>query len=143
MVTPVSEVEARMPAVSERGVGALFADVVKEFAHLLRKEMELARTELREKLVLIVLSLGFIVCGAVLVMAALLLLLQAGVAALVSQGFSTTVATLIVAGATLIAGVGILWFGVSRLQAKSLAPSKTLDQLQQDAAVAKHQVSGS
>jgi Putative Actinobacterial Holin-X, holin superfamily III len=90
---------------------------------------------------LLALSVGLIVAGAVLVMATLLLLLQAGVAALVASGMSVAVATLMIAGATLIVGLGILWFGVTRLQAKNLAPSKTLEQLQQDAAVVKYGVS--
>jgi Putative Actinobacterial Holin-X, holin superfamily III len=131
----------RDPPAADRGVADLFAEVVKEFSNLLRKEMQLARTELSEKVTLVALSVGLIVAGAVLVMAALILLLQAGVAALVAQGFSTTIATLFVAGAALIVGLGILWFGASRLQAKNLAPARTLDALQQDAAVAKYQVS--
>jgi putative superfamily III holin-X len=91
---------------------------------------------------LLALSVGLIVAGAVLVMATLLLLLlQAGVAALVASGMSVAVATLMIAGATLIVGLGILWCGVTRLQAKNLAPSKTLEQLQQDAAVVKYGVS--
>jgi hypothetical protein len=131
----------RDPPPADRGMADLFAEVVKEFSNLLSKEMQLARTELSEKVTLVALSVGLIVAGAVLVMAALLLLLQAGVAALVESGLSTTVATLIVAGATLIVGLGILWFGASRLQAKNLAPSRTLEQLQQDATIAKYQVS--
>ncbi len=121
------------PPAAERGIADLFAEVVKEFSNLLHKEMQLARTELSEKVTLVALSVGLIVAGAVLVMAALLLLLQAGVAALVASGLSVAVATLVVAGATLIVGLGILWFGVTRLQAKNLAPAKTLAQLQQDA----------
>ena len=131
----------RGPPPADRGMTDLFAEVIKEFSHLLGKEMQLARTELSEKVTLVALSVGLIVAGAVLVMAALLLLLQAGVAALVAQGFSPTIATLIVAGATLVIGLGILWFGASRLQAKNLAPSRTLEQLQQDATIAKYQVS--
>jgi hypothetical protein len=130
----------RGPPPAERGMADLFAEVVKELGNLLRKEMQLARTELSEKLTLVALSVGLIVAGAVLVMAALLLLLQAGVAALVASGMSVAVATLVVAGATLIVGLGILWFGITRLQAKNLAPAKTLEQLQQDASVVKYGV---
>jgi hypothetical protein len=131
----------RGPPAAERGMADLFAEVVKEFGSLLHKEMQLARTELSEKVTLVALSVGLIVAGAVLVMATLLLLLQAGVAALVASGMSVAVATHMIAGATLIVGLGILWFGVTRLQAKNLAPAKTLVQLQQDAAVVKYGVS--
>lgn len=143
MAAPAEEGQRakRDPPAFERGMADLFTEVVKELSNLLSKEMQLARTELSEKITLVALSIGLVVAGAVLVMAALLLLLQAGIAALVVRGFSTTVATLLVAGVTLVVGVGVLWIGASRLRAKNLAPSKTLDQLQQDAAVAKHQVS--
>jgi Putative Actinobacterial Holin-X, holin superfamily III len=128
------------PPPADLGMADLFTEVVKEFGTLVSKEMQLARIELSEKMTLVALNVGLIVVGAVLVMAALLLLLQAAVAALVAQGFSTTVATLIVAGATLIIGVVTLWFGATRLEAKNLAPSRTLESLQEDAAVAKYQV---
>jgi hypothetical protein len=131
----------RAEPLAERGMADLFGDVIREFATLLRKEMALARTELAEKVTLVAVSLGLIVAGAVLAMAALLLLLQAAVAALVAHGFGPAVATLIVAGATLVVGLGILWFGASRLRAKELAPSRTLEQLQADAALAKYEVS--
>ena len=130
----------RRSTPAERGMAGLFAEVVKEFGNLLRKEMQLARIELSEKVTLVALSVALIVAGAVLAMAALLLLLQAAVATLVAAGLSVAVATLVVAGATLIVGLGILWLGATGLQAKNLAPTKTLEQLQQDVAVVRYGV---
>ncbi len=57
-------------------------------------------------------------------------------AALIGQGFSPTVATLIVAAAVLLTGIVLLWIGLNRLHAKNLALKKTAEQLQRDLAAA-------
>ena len=56
------------------------------------------------------------------------------VTTLVAYGWSLSVATLVVAGTVLILGIVLLWLGLSRLQAKSLAPTKTVNQLERDVA---------
>ena len=52
---------------------------------------------------------------------------------LVAYGMAPALATLVVAVATLVIGTALLWFGVNRLSATNLAPSKTIKQLQKDA----------
>ena len=56
-------------------------------------------------------------------------------AALVEYGFSPTAATLLIALATLLLGAALVWFGLSRLSAEKLAPTKTIHQLQKDASI--------
>jgi uncharacterized membrane protein YqjE len=73
--------------------------------------------------------------GAFLVLAAFVLLLQAGIAAFVAFGFSWLTAILVVAVLTLVAGAALLWLGMRGVSAERLAPSKTLNQLQKDANV--------
>jgi hypothetical protein len=125
-----------------RNVPDIFTDLVREFASLFRSEIRLARAEISEKISLVGLALGLFVAGAALLMAALVLLLEAAVVALVEQGmFSPTAATLIVAGIALLAGILFLWIAINRIQARNLAPKRTVGQLQRDAAVAKMQVS--
>jgi hypothetical protein len=125
---------------ADRNIPDIFADLLKELSTLVRSEIRLARSELSEKITLLGLSIGLIAGGAVLLMAALVLLLQAAVTALIAQGFSPTVATLIVAGVVLVIGIALLWVGITRLQAKNLALKKTAEQLERDAAAAKYQV---
>ena len=60
--------------------------------------------------------------------------MQVIVTTLVAYGWSLSVATLVVAGTVLILGIVLLWLGLSRLQAKSLAPTKTVNQLERDVA---------
>jgi hypothetical protein len=111
-------------------------DALKEIAVLLQTELQLLRVELAEKLTFTALSVALIGAGAVLLMATIVLLLQAAVTGLVAYGFSWLIATLMVATATLITGAGLIWLGINRLSLARLAPSKTLDQLQKDSSIA-------
>jgi hypothetical protein len=70
-----------------------------------------------------------------LLLATIVLLLQAAIAGLVPYGLSSAVATLLVAAATLLVGAALVWFGLSRLKAENLAPSKTIRQFQKDATI--------
>jgi len=74
--------------------------------------------------------------GALLLMATIVLLLEAAVAGLVAYGLSWPVAILIIAALTLLGGTGLVWVGFNRLSMARLAPSKTLDQLQKDSTIA-------
>src|SRR5688572_32948997 len=124
----------------DRGVPDILLDLMREFTQLFRSEIRLAGAEVSEKVSMVGVALGLIVGGAVLLMAALVLLLQAAVAGLVAEGFSVAAATLIVGGVVLVVGLALVWLGMGRIKARSLAPRRTLDQLQRDAALAKHEV---
>jgi putative superfamily III holin-X len=123
-----------------RSIPDLFMDVVAQLATLLRKEGELARTEISEKVTQVATSLGLVVTGAVFAVAGLVILLQAAVAALAENaGLSQPLAALIVGGAALILGVILKAIAASRMKAERLVPHKTIHQLQRDIDVAKEQ----
>jgi hypothetical protein len=124
----------------DRGVPDILLDLMREFTQLFRSEIRLAGAEVSEKVSVVGVALGLVVGGAVLLMAALVLLLQAAVAGLVAEGFSIAVATLIVGGIVLVVGAVLVWLGLNRLNARNLTPRRTLEQLQRDAALAKHEV---
>ena len=129
-------VTRRRPARNgDKGVVDLAGDALKEIATLLQTELQLLRAEISEKLTFTALSAALIGGGALLLMATIVLLLQAAIAGLIAYGFSSPVAILIVAAATLVAGGGLIWFGLNRLSLARLAPSKTLDQLQKDSTI--------
>ncbi len=130
-----------MATIPNRGVPDIVVDLLNEFTTLLRKEVRLARTEVSDKIGMVGMALGLIVGGAVLAIAALVLLLEAAVAALIDQAhLAPTTAALIVGVAVLIIAAIFFIVGVSRLKARNLAPKRTVEQLQRDAAVAKFQV---
>jgi len=125
----------RSGRANDKGVVTLAGDALKEIATLLQTELQLLRAEISEKLTFTALSVALIGGGALLLMATIVLLLQAAIAGLIDYGFSSPVAILIVAAATLVAGAGLIWFGLNRLSLVRLAPSKTLDQLQKDSTI--------
>ena len=123
-----------------RTMPEILTDLVKEFTSLFRSEIRLARAEISDKVALLGVALALMVVGAVFVMAALVLVLQAVVAVLIDQGFTPPVAILIVAGSAVVLGLILIWAGLSQLRARNLAPTRTVEQLQRDAAVARHKM---
>ena len=127
-------------ANSTQTMPELFTSVVRQLAELMRTEGLLARAEISEKMTLAATGLGLIVGGAILLMPALVVLLEAAVAALVDNGIAPYWAALIVGGAGLLLGLILLLIGVSRLRSGRLVPDKTIHQLQRDAATARSHV---
>ncbi len=120
----------------DKGVVDLAGDALKEIGVLIQTELQLLRAEVSEKLTFTAWSAALIGAGALLLMATVVLLLQAAIAGLVAYGLSWPVAILIIAAATLLVGAGLIWFGINRLSLDRLAPSKTIDQLQKDSTIA-------
>jgi hypothetical protein len=123
-----------------RSVPELFTDLIGQVTTLFRKESQLARTEISEKLGQAAGALALIVGGAVLLIPALTILLGAAVTGLTQAGLEAHWAALIVGGGALLLGLVLLLVGVNRLKVRSLVPARTIDQFQQDASVVKQQV---
>ena len=100
-------------AKTTRSIPEIFGDVVNDFTILVRKETQLARVEMSEKLSDVGLGIGLLVGGSVLLIPALVILLQAAVAGLVAAGIASAWAALIVGGAVLLIGFILLGLGVS------------------------------
>jgi hypothetical protein len=129
----------RNPAT--RSVPDVLGDIVRLVTTLLRQEVQLARAEMSDNLSTTATSLALVVVGAVLITPALVILLQAGVAALVdSNQLSPANAALIVGGAVLVLGLILLLVGVNRMKLRNMMPNRTIHQIQQDASVAKDQM---
>lgn len=129
-----------MSADPARSVPDLLGDLVLDFSALVRKEVALARAELNEKIGQVAGAAGGMAIGAVLLLAALIILLQAAVAGLVMLGLSPALASLIVAAAVGVVGGLLLRGGLHRLSEASLTPERTVNQLSKDATVAKETV---
>ena len=124
---------------SERSIPTILTDVLTDFATLLRKESQLARTELSEKLSQLALGLGLVIGGAVLIMPGLVVLLQAGVTALENTGLAPHWSALAVGGGTMIVGLILIGVGAARFKARNLMPARTVQQIKEDADVVKRQ----
>lgn len=130
-----------MSGAGDRSIPDLLGDLVDQTSTLVRKEIQLARAEMSEKVSVVGAAGASIAIGGVLLLAALIVLLQAAVAALVEYAhLSATVSAFIVAVIVALIGYGVLRGGLSRLQASNLTPDRTVAQLSRDAEVAKEQV---
>lgn len=120
-----------------RSIPDLLGDVVTQTTTLLRQESRLARAEVSEKVGQATGAVAFLLIGAVLMIPALVILLDAAVLALVENNWSPTLAALIIGGIALALGVVLMLVGKSRLSPSNLAPTRTVHQLQRDAATAQ------
>ena len=124
---------------ANRSIPEVLSDLIGQVTMLFRKEAQLARSEISDKVAHAATGIGFVVVGAVLAIPALVILLQAIVALLVQGGMSIALSSLIVGGATLIIGILLLIAGVERVKATNLTPEKTIHQLQRDAEMVKQE----
>jgi uncharacterized membrane protein YqjE len=123
------------------GIVTLVADALSRSADLLQTEFHLARAELGEKAeafrASLVAGLSLMMIGCVFLIGAVVLLLQAVVAALVQGGVSPPVAILIVAGGSAVGGVALLMAGRKTIGNVDPTPDRTINSLQRDARMAK------
>jgi len=130
-----------MTSMNVRPIPEIFGDLVQQLSLLVRKESQLARAEISEKASRALSGMGLMMIGAILLIPALVILLQAAMATLVENGMEASLASLIVGGAAFVLGMILALVGWSWVKPVSLVPDKTIDQLQQDAAVARHAAS--
>jgi TRAP-type C4-dicarboxylate transport system permease small subunit len=118
----------------------LFSTLVTELATLFRKEVQLARAEMGEKVGQAAGSLAMLAAGGVLLLAGLIILLQACVTFLTYAGIPIAWAQVIVFVVVALVGFVLLRSGIARLKVSNLIPHRTAEQLSRDATVAKEQV---
>jgi Putative Actinobacterial Holin-X, holin superfamily III len=122
-----------------RSLKELFGDLTHSFTNLFRKEIELARAETSEKISQAGVAAGSIAAGGILALAALIVLLQALVIALTELGLEPALASLIVGGVVAIIAFALIYKGINDLKGSSLAPTRTVESLRQDAHMVKEQ----
>jgi uncharacterized integral membrane protein len=128
---------------SEKSLPSLFSDLARETVDLVRQEMALARAEISEKITSAERALVALVVGAVIILAGLLLLLQAvvnGLAMVLPEETAPWLAPLIVGAVVALIGFLMLKGARTKLQPDNLMPHRTVDSLRRDAAVAQETV---
>ena len=128
------------PNGNGRSVVDIVRDLFTETSTLLRKEGQLARAEISEKVDQAVRGLIFIVAGAVLLVPALVVLLGAAVAAMIDRGFDAANAALVVGGVALVVGLVLAVLGVRAIKIEQLRPDRTIADVQRNVSLAKHQL---
>lgn len=119
-----------------RSLPDLVAQLTGDLASLVRKESELIRAEIAEKLHAATRAVADIAAGGLLLIAALMVLLQALVLAL-SNFMAPTFAALLVGLGVAIAGYLLVRTGMKLLNPMNLTPDRSARQLKKDAELVK------
>jgi len=122
-------------------IGELLAGLANDVQQLIRGEIALGRAELDEKLHSVLRSAIWLLSGALLGFAGLVLLLE-GVAGLLAMSIPIPAwaAALIVGAVIILIGVALAWSGMAAVSLKKLTPDRTVDNLQKDVEVMKEHV---
>ena len=120
----------------ERSLGDLLGQLTGDLASLVRKESELVRAEFSEKLSQAGRGVGEIFAGALLLMCALLVLLQALVLAL-SKVMDPALASVLVGVGVAAVGYFLLRGGMKALSPDVLKPDRSTRQIKKDVELMK------
>ena len=123
------------------GVVTLATAAFSQTADLLQTEFRLAKAEFAEKMTALRAGLIMILIGAIFLIAALGMILQALVSILINAGVSPPVAILLVAGGAAIVGLVLFLMGQKRLDPAELSPDRTLNSLSRDSRMVKETLS--
>jgi hypothetical protein len=116
-------------------------ETVARASELIQLEIRLAKAELAEKSVHLKAGLTTVLIGCVIFTVGLYLFAQALVILLVALGLSLLAATLIVAAVFAGVGIALVAGGRKELDAGTLTPYRTLDDLERDRALVKEKLS--
>jgi hypothetical protein len=122
-----------------RSLPELISALTGDLANLVRKESELVRTEVSEKIAQTGKAASQMSIGAALLLGAFLVLLQALVIAL-SKVMDPLWASLVVGVGVGLVGFTLVKGGADKIKPAELAPDRTARQLQKDAQMVKEQV---
>ncbi|MDP9411838.1 MAG: phage holin family protein [Actinomycetota bacterium] len=122
----------------ERSLGELFSELAQDTSTLVRKEVQLAKTEMSHKASRVGKDVGFLAAGGAVAYAGLLAIL-AGVIVLLGQAIPMWLSALLVG--LVVAGVGyfLVRRGLDALKQEDLAPRQTIETLKEDGQWAKDQ----
>jgi positive regulator of sigma E activity len=128
--------DGAQPTREARGLTDLVAQLGGDLAALVRKESELVRAEISEKLNAAGKAVADIAAGGLLLIAALLVLLQALVLAL-SKLMDPIWAALLVGVSVAVVGFLLVRAGMKAVSLDGLKPDRTTRQLKKDAQLMK------
>ena len=128
-----------MEAQDPRSLPQLISALTTDLANLVRKEGELVRAEVSEKLHQTTRAGGEIAAGGVLLLAALMVLLQALIIAL-SKVMDPLWASIIVGVVVAAGGFLLVKSGLKMMQPDKMRPERSARQLHKDAQLMKEQV---
>ena len=123
----------------ERSLGELLAELSRETGQLVRKEVELATTEITAKVKNAATGGGIAAAGGALVHAGLLVLLAAIVIGLAQIGVALWLSALIVAVMTMGIGYLLVNKGIGQVKRTSVVPTQAIETLKETATWTRRQ----
>ena len=126
------------PQRDERSIGQLFAELANETSTLVRQEVQLAKTELTQKVTSAGKDAGMIGAGGALAYAGLLAVLAAviiGLGQLIPMWLSALLVGLVVIGV----GYALIQSGLNALKRIDPAPRETIQTIKEDVDMVKEQ----
>jgi uncharacterized membrane protein len=141
MATSKAVAEADMPELKqERSIGELFGQLTQDMTLLVRQEVQLARTEMSEKLSRFATNLISVATGGFVAYLGGLALVAAVILAVRDlANISLALSALIVGAILAIVGWVMLQKGVKEIKRVDLAPRRTVETLKDDVQWAKEQ----
>lgn len=127
------------PTTSDKPLSSLFSELAGETTTLVRKEVELARAEMSEKMSQAAAGAVSLAAGGMVAFAGLIFLLLSATIGL-SNWVADWLAALIVGGVVALIGLFMVVSGKNRLSAENLQPKRTIETLQDDKQWAKSQL---
>jgi uncharacterized membrane protein YqjE len=118
------------------GLGELIGTLTTDIQDLVRGEIKLARAELDEKLNRVLMAAIWLIGGALVAFAGLVVVLQ-GIAAALALVLPTWAASMLIGVAIIVIGAVFARSGLAMLSLKTLTPDRTAANLQKDARVVK------
>ncbi|MHB2167220.1 phage holin family protein [Alsobacter sp. R-9] len=123
-----------------RSLPELFGSLVDDVTRLFRQEIQLAKAETSEKIAGYATAAVKFGAGAAILIAALVILLQAVALFITVAGLAPHYSLLLVGVVAAILGALLLMSGQSQVKNTSLTPHRTVEQVQRDVATAREQL---
>lgn len=122
-----------MARADDRSLGELFAELSRDTSTLIKKEIELASTEMTRKAKVAGGHMGVVAAGGALAHAGFLVLLASIVIGLAQLGVTPWLSAFIVAVFTIIVGYVLVDRGLSNLRRTGVAPTQALEVMKETA----------
>jgi hypothetical protein len=119
-----------------RSIPELLSGLVTESADLIRKEIQVIRTEFSEKLSQAMSSVLWLALGSALLLGAFAVLLET-IVRFLSRHMNPLLAGLIVVAGAALFGLLLVGVGIRQLQPSQLAPKRTIREAQKDVELLK------
>ena len=125
------------PPLEEQSLGTLVAGATRDLSQLIHKEIELAKTELREEAMRAGKGIGLLGAAGAMALPATLLLLTACALGISYLGVSLAIGFLCMGGILGVMAVGLAGLGVKKM-VKVRPPERTIKTVRQDIEWARH-----